>query len=160
GLDIPLGTLSVENYKHQLWTYNKVLYIEKEGLYEILKSAKWPEQHDCLLVTSQGFATRATKDVIDLLGENDGELLFFAAHDGDAYGTCIYESLQDATAARPARTVKIINLGLEPWQGLEMGLPVEPAEKDGTKRKPVGQYVKEKGLEWVEWLQTQRIELN
>jgi hypothetical protein len=160
GLEIPLGTLSVENYEHQRWTYNKVLYIEKEGLYEILKSAKWPERHDCLLVTSQGYATRATKDVIDLLGESDGELLFFAAHDGDAYGTCIYESLQQATAARRARVVKIINLGLEPWQGLEMGLAVEPADKDGTKRKPVGHYVRQKGPEWVEWLQTQRIELN
>ena len=29
GIEIPLGTLAVEKYKHHLWTYNKVLYIEK-----------------------------------------------------------------------------------------------------------------------------------
>src|SRR5262249_18557104 len=127
-IDIPLGTLSVESYQHHLWTYNKVLYIEKEGLYEILKSAKWPERHDCVLVTSQGYATRAAKDVIDLLGENDGDLQFFAIHDGDAYGTCIYESLQKATAARPARSVKIINLGLDPWQGLRPYLSLIPPQ--------------------------------
>jgi len=40
-----------------------------------------------------------------------------------------------------------------------MELPVEPAEET-QKRKPVGNYVKEKGSEWVEWLQTKRIELN
>jgi hypothetical protein len=159
GREIPLGTLTVEQYRHHQWTYNKVLYVEKEGLYEILKSAGWPERHDCLLVTSQGFATRAARDVIDLLGDSDQDLLFFAIHDADAYGTCIYQALQHGTAARPARRVKIFNLGLEPWQGLEMGLPIEPAE-EGEKRKPVGDYVREEGEEWVEWLQTQRIELN
>jgi hypothetical protein len=97
--------------------------------------------------------------VIDLLGDSDEKLLFFAIHDADAYGTCIFQALQEGTAARPARRVQIVNLGMEPWHGLEMGLPVEPAEQT-DKRKPVGNYVKEKGLEWVEWLQTKRIELN
>src|SRR5262249_44173139 len=149
----------VEQYKHHPWTYNKVLYVEKEGLYEILKSAKWPERHDCLLVTSQGYATRAARDVIDLLGQSDEKLLFFAIHDAEAYGTCIYQALQDGTAARPARSVQIVNLGLEPWQGLKMRLPVEPAEKT-KRRKPVGAYVAEKDKRWVKWLQTKRIELN
>jgi hypothetical protein len=160
--EIPLGTLTVEQYKHVAWTYNKVLYVEKEGIYEIIKASGWAERNDCLLVTSQGFATRAARDVIDLLAESDGELQFFCIHDGDAYGTLIHEKLQEATKARGARRIRIVNLGLDPWQGLGMGLAVEQAAKDenGQKRKPVGEYVRQQGLEWEEWLQTQRIELN
>ena len=29
---IPLGTLNVENYERPVWIFNKIVYIEKEGL--------------------------------------------------------------------------------------------------------------------------------
>ena len=47
GDEIPLGTLQVEEYQRPAYTFNKVLYSEKEGLFQILKAAKWPERHDC-----------------------------------------------------------------------------------------------------------------
>ena len=160
-IEMPLGTRMVEEYERPKWVFNKILYCEKEGLLEILKSAGWPEKHDCALLTSKGYATRAARDVIDLLGETDEELLFFAIHDADAYGTCIYQFLQEATRARPGRRVRIVNLGLEPWQGLDMGLQVENVKKEkGERRKPVGAYVATKSREWERWLQTKRIELN
>ncbi|MGD0885900.1 MAG: hypothetical protein ABSA46_13705 [Thermodesulfovibrionales bacterium] len=162
--DIPLGTLNVERYKRPDWTFNKILYIEKEGFFEILKDLEWPERNDCALLTSKGFATRAARDVIDLLGDTDEEIMFFCVHDADAYGTLIYQCLVRATKARPARRVKVHNLGLEPWEALMMGLRVEDAEK--TKdRKPVAEYAKyieiydEEDIEesvdqkvWNEWL--------
>ncbi len=37
----------------------------------------------------------------------------------------IYQTLQEATKARGARKIKIINLGLEPWEAIDMGLEVE-----------------------------------
>lgn len=37
---IPLGTLDVERYKRPKWTFNKILYSEKEGFFEILKDEK------------------------------------------------------------------------------------------------------------------------
>ena len=124
----------------------------------MLRASKWPERHDCALLTSEGYATRAARDPIDLLGDSGQAIRFYCIHDADAYGTRIFEALQDATKARPARRVEIINLGLEPWEALEMGLRVEPAErsKDGP-RKPTGQYV---DAEWSAWLQTQGVELN
>jgi len=153
---ISLGTLNVEKYQQPEWTFNKVLYIEKEGFFEILKEAKWPERHDCALVTSKGFASRAARDVIDLLGDSGEGLLFFCIHDADASGTLIYQSLMEATKARPERRVEILNLGLEPEEGRRMGLQVEKPEE--TKRaKPVAEYVSE---EDKEWLQDSRIELN
>jgi len=54
---------------------------------------------------------------------------------------------------------KIVNLGLEPWQALEMGLIVEPFPP-GKKRRPIGQYVLRDDEDWEEWLQCNRVELN
>jgi hypothetical protein len=93
GQEIPLGTIAVENYEPPRWTFNKLLYCEKEGFNEIMKSVGWPERHDCALISSKGFASRAVRDVFDLLGETDQEIVFFCVHDADAYGTMIYQSL-------------------------------------------------------------------
>ena len=125
---IPLGTLQVERYRRPEWTFNKILFIEKEGFFEALKEAAWPERHDCALLTSKGQPTRAARDLLDLLGETGEEILFFAVHDADAAGTLIYQSLQEATRARPGRKVRVINLGLEPEEALAMGLEVEDVD--------------------------------
>lgn len=152
---IALGTLAVEDYRHRQWTFNTVLYIEKESFFEILIEEGWPERYDCALMTSKGQGTRAVKDLLDLLGDTEEEIVFFCVHDADGYGTQIYSSLQEGTKARPARRVKIINLGLEPWEGLDMGLPVE--DVGYSKRAAVGSYVDK---DWAKWLQTHRIELD
>jgi hypothetical protein len=157
GQEIPLGTLNAEQYRRPEWLFNKILYSEKEGFFEILKDEKWPERHDCALLTSKGFASRAARDLLDLLGDTDEELFFYCIHDADAAGTMIFQSLQEATKARPARKVTIVNLGLEPEEALAMGLDPEPVERDSDKALPVARYVAER---WQEWLQTHRVELN
>ena len=153
--EMPLGTLAVERYERPEWTFNKVLYVEKEGFFAVLKDTGWPERNDCALLTSKGFASRAARDVIDLMGETKEELSFYCVHDADASGTLIYQALQEATKARAARRVKIVNLGLEPEDALAMGL--QPEKFTREKPAPVAEYVSQ---EWKEWLQTQRVELN
>jgi hypothetical protein len=153
---IPLGTLQVERYRRPEWTFNKILFIEKEGFFEALKEATWPERHDCALVTSKGQPTRAARDLLDLLGETGEEILFFAVHDADAAGTLIYQSLQEATRARPGRRVRVINLGLEPEEALAMDLEVEDVDA-GERRKPIAAYVPDA---WRDWLRHNRVELN
>jgi hypothetical protein len=154
--EIPMGTISVENYARPEWTFNKILYSEKEGFFTILKDAKFPERFDCALLTSKGYASRAVKDLFDFLGDSDEEILFFCIHDADAAGTKIYETLQEGTMARPGRRVRVINLGLDPQEALEMGLEVEPTER-AASRRPVAGYLSD---EWREWLQDNRVELN
>jgi hypothetical protein len=153
--EIPLGDRTIEVYKPPAWTFNKVLYCEKEGFFPILQAVKWPEKHDCALLTSKGQPTRAARDFIDAFANSEEELLFFCIHDADHAGTIIYQSLQEATEARPARKVQVINLGLEPWEGLEMGLDSEPI--DSEDERAVAKYIPPK---WAEWLQKNRIELN
>ena len=156
---IPLGTRSVEEYQRPEWIFNKIVYCEKEGFFPILIEAGWPERHDCALLTSKGYASRAARDVLDLLGETSEPLTFFCVHDADGYGTMIYQSLQEATAARPGRKVDIINLGLDPAEALDMGLPAEQMEKEGNMARvvPVADYI---DPHWRKWLQEHRVELN
>jgi hypothetical protein len=162
---ITLGTLMVENYERPAWLFNKVVYIEKEGFSEALKDVRWPERHDCTLMSSKGFSTRAVRDLIDKLAEHDEPVTVFCVHDADAAGPLIYQTLQGATKARGARKIKIVNLGLEPWEAVAMGLEVENVE-EGERRKPATDYVLARkdaatdGTSWDEWLQTHRIELN
>ena len=162
---IPLGTLSVASYARPIWTYSTIINIEKEGWAEALKAARWPERHDCAVMSSKGFTTRAARDLVDKLAEHDEPVTVFCAHDADASGTLIYQTFQEATKARGARKIQIVNLGLEPWEGIAMGLQVERVSR-GKKREPVADYVLARtdrapdGSRWEDWLQTHRIELN
>lgn len=156
--EIALGTLGVEQYARPAWTFNKILFIEKGGLVSILREDNWPERNDCALMTTQGFASRAARDVIDLIGDTDEDIYFFCLHDADASGTKIYESLIEETKARGARRVHVVNLGLEPEEAVAMGLQVEVfREEYSGKKLPVANYV---SSYWTRWLQWQRVELN
>ena len=159
GETITLGTLMVEDYERPEWTFNKAVYIEKEGFSEALKEARWAERHDCMLMSSKGFTTRAARDLVDKLAEHDEPVTIFCVHDADAAGTMIYQTFQEATKARGARKIKIVNLGLEPWE--VMGFEVETVEA-GERRKAVADYglEREDGAHWETWLQTHRVELN
>jgi hypothetical protein len=161
GDDIALGTLTVEHYERPTWTFNKLLYVEKEGFSEALKADGWPERHDCALMSSKGFTTRAARDLVDKLAEHDEPVTIFCAHDADAFGTMIYQTFQEATKARGARKIEIVNLGLEPWEALDASLEVEQVPQ-GDQHKAVAQYVldREDGDYWEDWLQTHRVELN
>jgi hypothetical protein len=172
GGTITLGTLMVEQYKRPTWAFNKLVYIEKEGANEALKDDGWLERHDCAVMSSKGYSTRAARDLIDKLAEHDEPIEVFCVHDADASGTMIYQTLQEATVARGARNIAIKNIGLEPWEAIDMGLEVEEVEVTINKktkepiRKPVAEYVKYEdstapdGEDWDEWLQTRRVEMN
>jgi hypothetical protein len=158
--EISLGTLAVERYERPKWCFNKVLYIEKKGFFPALLDARFPERHDCALMSSEGFATGAVRDLIDLLGDHAEEVTIYCIHDADGYGTRIYQAIQEETACRPGRKIKVVNLGLEPWEAVAMaeaGLVEVETFKRGKARKPVADYV---GDVWGEWLQENRVELN
>jgi hypothetical protein len=165
GETITLGTLMVEDYERPVWTFNKVIYVEKEGFSEALKEARWAERHDCMLMSSKGYTTRAARDLVDALAEHNEPVTIFCVHDADAAGSMIFQTFQEETRARGARKIEIVNLGLEPWEAIAMGLEVEDVEEK-NRRKPVADYVLARkdaapdGTSWEEWLQTNRIELN
>jgi hypothetical protein len=154
--EIPLGTIEVERYERPDYYFNKVLFIEKEGVISILKEAGWPERWDCALMSSKGYGSRAARDLIDKIAETSEPVQVFCAHDCDASGTMIYQTLCEATKARPERKIEIFNLGLDVVEAQGMGLQVEKL-KDGNKPKPVADYV---GSADEDWFSHYRIELN
>ena len=167
----PLGTLTVRAFRRPVWTFNKVLLIEKDDLRLMLEQAGWAERHDCLLMSSKGFTTRAARDLIDAIAETTEPVRVFCCHDADAAGTLIQHTVQHATLARGAQKTEVIDIGLQPWEGVALGLAIEKVPVNFTKsgparRRPVGQYVREHGTPapngetWEEWLQHSRIELN
>ncbi len=153
---MPLGTLSVRDYGRPIWTFNKILYLEKEGFTQALQAVGWLERHDCAILSSKGYTTRAARDLVDKLAEHDEPVTVFCVHDADAFGTMIFQTFQEETKARGARKVDIVNLGLEPAEAQFMGLPAEVLES-GKRNKPVAGYV---APQWRTWLQTNRVELN
>jgi hypothetical protein len=172
---IPLGTRTVENYERPVWEFNNILFIEKEGFSDAARRRGWDKSHDCMIMSSKGFGTRAAKDLVDKIAEHDEPVTVVLAHDADAAGTLIYQTFIEATAARGARKIRVINLGLEPWEAIAMGLDPEEFEETETKsgkvlRRPVADYVRKRdkkfpneapgGISWDDWLQTNRVELN
>ena len=116
---IPLSTESVAAYRRPFWTFNKIVYIEKAGTQQNLIETGWPEEFDCAIASTGGYTTRAVKDLFDLLATSTEPVTVFCIHDADAAGTMIYHTLQNETKARRARKVEVVNLGLEPWEGVE-----------------------------------------
>jgi hypothetical protein len=159
--EIPLGTINVRNYERPFWTFNKLLYCEKEGFLNNLRKISWPERHDCALATTEGFTTRAIRDLIDMLSDSPEPITVYCIHDADAYGTMIYQTLQEETKVRPRRKIEVVNLGLELWDAIDLGLAVEDFPK-GENDRPVADYVKARpdGFYWAKRLQTERVELN
>jgi hypothetical protein len=171
--EIPLGTRQVEAYLRPRYAFNKVLFCEKEGILSILREANWPERNDCALMSSKGFSSRAARDLIDDLESENEDIYVYCIHDSDASGTMIYHTLLKPTRARPGRKVHVVNLGLDPWEALSMGLQVEKVERKKRKLRvadyikedgvnfPIGDFDQAKGYEsWTEWLHANRVELN
>jgi hypothetical protein len=169
--EIPLCTETVAKYHRPFWTFNKMVYIEKAGTQQNLIETGWPEEFDCAIASVAGFTTRAIKDLVDLLAQSTEPVTVFCVHDADAAGTMIWHTLQNETKARGVRKIEVVNLGLEPWEGVEMGLEIEEAEPI-ERRRSVAPYVGDHDHEWrswlndrncdswSEWLQGYRIELN
>ena len=107
--------------------------------------------------------SKTPEERVDDLRRNREDIEVFCAHDADAAGTMIYQTLQEETRARGARKIKIINIGLEPWEAVGMGLEVETLKVEpDARRKPVANYVlaHHDDDDWDDWLQTHRVELN
>jgi hypothetical protein len=172
GITVPLGTLAVRQFLRPAWTFNKIVAIEKEDLRLMLEQAGWDRRHDAMLMSSKGFNSRAARDLIDKIAETTEPVRVFSVHDADAAGTLIQHTLQHATLARGARKIEIVDIGLQPWEGIALGLAVEKVTVKTAKgtgktiRRPVGAYVRQrrdrtpKRETWEQWLQHSRFELN
>ncbi len=135
GKTVPLGTREVNAYEMPKWQFDKVLYIEKKGLWPIIEHAKLAERYDMAVACSEGFATRAARE---LLARAEGQqMTIFALHDADPGGYEIARTLREATRTMPDHDIEVIDFGILLQEAIEE-LELQSEEFYSKKSMPAG----------------------
>jgi hypothetical protein len=140
GEAIPLGTREVESYVFPSWLYDKILFVEKKGLWPVFQAAHLAERYDMAIVAGEGYATEACR-VLFANAEQGKEYQLFVLHDADPAGYNIARTLREETWRMPEHRTQIIDIGLKLKEALDLGLRAE----EFTRQKAIPQ-----GLELTE----------
>jgi hypothetical protein len=124
GKALPLGTREVQAYDFPLWLYDKILFVEKKGLWPVFQAARLAERYDLAIVAGEGYATEACR-VLMAKAEGGRKYKLAVLHDADPYGYNIARTLGEETARMPEHNIEVIDLGLRLQDALDAGLPTE-----------------------------------
>lgn len=113
------------------YKYDKVLYIEKTGFDDIFKAEKIGEKYHMIIVSGQGFATRAAKTILYAL-QNKG-LKLYCMHDLDISGVNIFKSFQ-TTNDKFEYPIDIEDLGITIEDVYRYNIQPEQVEKGKSDR--------------------------
>jgi hypothetical protein len=157
GKAIPLGTREVDAYRFPSWLYDKILYVEKKGVWPIFQSAQLAERYDMAIIAAEGYACEAARTLFEH-ADKDRQYQLFVLHDADPDGYNICRTLREATERMPDYSVDVIDLGLHLEEGLSLGLDTE--EFTRKKALPDGLVLTETGREYFEGEEVWRNESN
>ncbi|MFE2106807.1 hypothetical protein ACFXAF_13180 [Kitasatospora sp. NPDC059463] len=129
-MDVRLGTREVQQYIPPKWSYNKILVIEKTGLWPPVRESGIAERYDMAVITNEGYGTEACRELLAKMPPGDVQI--FVLHDADPYGYNIARTLGEETARMPDHRVKVIDLGLSVDDALAKGLEAEPDTRDAA----------------------------
>jgi hypothetical protein len=124
GREIPLGTRDVEAYEFPWWLFDKILFVEKAGLWPVLKAARLGERYDMAIAAGEGFATVACRALL-ARADKDRRYQIAVLHDADPYGYNIERTVQEQTNRLPGHQIAVATLGLKLEVALGMGLETE-----------------------------------
>ena len=93
------------------YRYNRALYIEKTGFDQIFKAEHIGDKHNMIIVSGQGFGTRAAKTLLYHL-QSQG-LQIFCLHDLDYSGLNIINSLRYGNE-KFNEDISVIDIGITP----------------------------------------------
>jgi hypothetical protein len=119
-----LGTREVAAYEFPEFTFDKILYVEKEGELSKLKAAKLAERYDMAICSDKGQPTEAVRTLFERAEGGDYQLFVF--HDADLDGYDIARVMAEQTRRMRSYSVDVIDIGLTVEDALEMGLDSEP----------------------------------
>jgi hypothetical protein len=164
GKAVPLGTREVMDYQFPHWLYDKILFVEKKGLWPVLEKARLAEKYDMAIIAGEGYATEACR-VLFKNADKGQRYQLFTSHDADPFGYNIGRTLREATARMPGYSVEVIDLGLRLGDAIDMGL--EPEEFTRQKAIPQELELTDLEREYFEGIRTgknawrcKRVELN
>ncbi|MFI5529241.1 ATP-binding protein [Kitasatospora sp. NPDC051853] len=122
--DVHLGTREVERYRPPQWSYNKILVIEKTGLWLPVRESGIADRYDMAIITNEGYSTEACRALLAKMPPGDVQI--FVLHDADPAGYNIARTLGEETARMPDHRVEVIDLGLSVDDAIAKGLEAEP----------------------------------
>ncbi|EGD51734.1 ATP-binding region ATPase domain protein [Thermoanaerobacter ethanolicus JW 200] len=121
---LPLGTREVEKYEFPDWVFNKILYVEKKGVWPVLEASQIAERYDMAIIVAEGYATQAARILFER-ADKQKDYKLFVLHDADPYGYNIARTLREETERMKGYSVDVIDIGLKLEEALEMGLQSE-----------------------------------
>jgi hypothetical protein len=124
GKSIGLGTREVVSYAFPDYTFDKILYVEKEGEWPKLQAARLAERYDMGVASAKGYPVEAVRELFARAEGGDYQLFVF--HDADLDGYNIARVMREATRRMPGYSVEVVDIGLTVEDALEMGLDPEP----------------------------------
>lgn len=134
GVFLPLGSMEVDGYIFPPFQFDKILFIEKKGLWHTVKSVGLHQKYDMAVIASEGFATVAIRDLLDR-AQTSEKMTIFALHDADPAGYEIARTLQEATRTMPNHNIIVIDLGLFVQDALDIGIEPETFERTNKLSK-------------------------
>jgi hypothetical protein len=124
GKSVALGTREVAAYEFPEYTFDKILYVEKEGELPKLKAAQLAERYDMAICSGKGQPSEAVRTLFERAEGGDYQLFVF--HDADLDGYDIARVMTEETRRMPDYSVDVIDIGLTVEDAVEMGLDSEP----------------------------------
>jgi hypothetical protein len=135
GVAVPLGTREVAGYAVPSWDFDKILFVEKTGLYPVLADAQLGNRYDMAIIASNGFGSVACRRLLERASRAHG-CHVFVLHDADDAGYNIARTLAAETRRMPGHHIDVIDLGLKFEEGLALGIVPETYTR--TRALPTG----------------------
>jgi hypothetical protein len=133
---VALGTREVASYEFPEYTFDKILYVEKEGEWPKLQAARLAERYDMAIASAKGYPVEAVRELFSRA--EGGEYQLFCFHDADLDGYNIARVMREATRRMPGYSVEVVDIGLTVEDALEMGLDPEPF----SRKKNISQWLR------------------
>jgi hypothetical protein len=124
GGTVAIGTREIAAYEFPEYSFDKILYVEKEGEWPKLRAARLAERYDMAVASAKGYPVEAVRELFARAEGGDYQLFVF--HDADIDGYEIGRVLGEETRRMPHHSVEVVDIGLGVEDALEMGLAPEP----------------------------------
>jgi hypothetical protein len=124
GGTVAIGTREIAAYEFPEYSFDKILYVEKEGEWPKLQAARLAERYDMAIASAKGYPVEAVRELFARAEGGDYQLFVF--HDADIDGYEIARVLGQETRRMPNHSVEVIDIGLSVEDALEMGIDPEP----------------------------------
>lgn len=170
--ETPIGDKELRDWTFPPWTFNKLLFIEKEGVWETLKQVggiDFAKRWDMAIICSEGFSTTAVRKLMARAQQAEGYQLF-VWHDADPAGYNIARTLAEETKRMPDHRVEVHDLGLFLEPAIEAGYQSETFTRSSElastltltdyERKRFTGDKRNIGYEKAEWINCTRVEIN